>query len=38
MIHDQNKPPLDKINPISPSNPRRQGYLDAALQFLRGEK
>ena len=38
IIHEQFKPPLDKINPISPTNRGRQGYLDAARRFLRGEQ
>ena len=33
VIHDQHKPPLDKIRPISPQNPRRQEYLDAAKRL-----
>jgi len=30
LLHDEYKPPLDKIRPISPQNPRRDEYLDAA--------
>jgi len=30
IIHDLHQPPLDKQNPISPKNPKRQQYLDAA--------
>jgi RHS repeat-associated protein len=30
MLHNQHKPPLNKVNPVSPRNPRRQDYLDAA--------
>ena len=33
LLHDQHQPPLDKINPISPKNPRRQEYLDAAQRL-----
>ena len=36
MLHDQFNPPLDKINPISPTNPNRGSYLDAADDFLGG--
>jgi len=28
-------PPLNKINPISPTNPNRDAYLDAAFDFLK---
>ena len=31
IIHERYNPPMDKINAISPGNPRRQDYLDAAL-------
>jgi len=34
MLHDQYQPPLNKIRPISPRNPQRQSYLDAARRFL----
>jgi hypothetical protein len=34
MLHDQYKPPLNAINPISPLNPRLQEYMDAARSFL----
>ncbi len=34
MLHDQHKPPLDRINPISPRNPRMQSYIDSARSFL----
>jgi len=34
MLHDQHNPPLNAINPISPSNPRLQEYMDAARNFL----
>jgi hypothetical protein len=35
MVHDQYKPRLNKINPISPKNPRRGAYMAAARAFLR---
>ncbi|MGO4574358.1 hypothetical protein [Microvirga sp. 2TAF3] len=34
MLHDQYQPPLNVINPISPTNPRRDEYMDAARRFL----
>jgi len=34
MLHDQYDPPLNKINPISPRNPRLNEYMDAARRFL----
>jgi hypothetical protein len=34
MLHDLHKPPLDYIKPISPTNPRRNIYLEAARIFL----
>jgi len=36
LLHEQHNPPLNRINPISPRNPRRQEYLDAAEELLRG--
>jgi hypothetical protein len=36
MLHDQFSPPLDKINPISPTNPNRGAYMDAADSFVGG--
>lgn len=33
IIHDIHQAPLDKINPISPKNPKRQQYLDVAKRF-----
>jgi hypothetical protein len=33
VIHDQHNPALDKVRPISPTNPRRQEYLDAAKRL-----
>jgi hypothetical protein len=35
FLHDTYNPPLNKINPISPRNPDRRIYLDAAEEFLR---
>jgi hypothetical protein len=29
IIHDKHKPPLNKVNPISPSNKRRGAYMKA---------
>lgn len=36
VIHDLHKPPLNKQNPISPRNPQRQKYLDAARKLDKG--
>ncbi|WP_242396381.1 hypothetical protein [Anaeromyxobacter oryzisoli] len=33
VIHDQYDPRLDRIEPISPRNPRRKEYLDAATRL-----
>jgi hypothetical protein len=33
VIHEMYRPPLNKIEPISPRNPRRQEYLDAAAKL-----
>jgi RHS repeat-associated protein len=33
IIHDRYQPPLDKINPIDPTNPRREDYLEAGKQL-----
>jgi RHS repeat-associated protein len=33
VLHDQHKPPLNKIQPISPRNPKRSDYLDAAKKL-----
>ena len=30
LLHDEYKPPLDRVRPISPQNPRQDEYLDAA--------
>ena len=34
VLHDTYNPPLNKIRPISPDNPNRQKYMDAAKNFL----
>jgi hypothetical protein len=34
MLYDQYHPPLNRIQPINPLNPRRQIYLDAAHQAM----
>ncbi len=34
IVHDELKPPLDKIEPISPNNPRKPTYIKAAEDFL----
>ena len=31
IIHDQFNPPLNRVRPISPSNPRREDYLNSAF-------
>lgn len=36
LLHDQFVPPLNKINPVSPRNPRRGGYIRSAEDFLGG--
>jgi hypothetical protein len=33
MLYEQYRPSLNRIRPISPRNPRRQEYLDAAWRF-----
>ena len=35
-LHDTYNPPLNRIRPISPINPNRGRFLDAAQQFLQG--
>ncbi len=35
FLHDMHNPPLNKVRPISPKNPRRQKYIDAAEEFLK---
>jgi hypothetical protein len=34
LVHDACSPALNRINPISPTNPIRGVYLDAAELFL----
>jgi hypothetical protein len=34
MLHDEHNPLLNKINPISPKNPRLEEYMNAASNFL----
>ncbi|MCC7568261.1 MAG: RHS repeat-associated core domain-containing protein [Candidatus Methanofastidiosa archaeon] len=34
LLHDAYNPPLNKIRPISPRNPNRPMYLDAAKEYL----
>jgi RHS repeat-associated protein len=34
MIHDLFNPPLNYVRPISPTNPNRPAYMDAAQQYL----
>lgn len=34
LVHDAYSPALNRINPISPTNPNRGVYLDAAERFL----
>jgi len=36
MDHNKYNPPLNKIRPISPMNPNRQRYMDAAEEFMNG--
>jgi hypothetical protein len=33
IIHDEYDPPLDKINPISPTNPKREEYIKAGSKL-----
>jgi hypothetical protein len=35
LLHDIYQPPLNKVRPISPKNPKLQEYLDAARNFLK---
>jgi hypothetical protein len=37
MLHELYYPPLDKVNGISPSNPNRPTYMEAAEQFLENQ-
>jgi hypothetical protein len=34
MLHEEHNPPLDKIQPISPKNPRLPDYMNSAKEFL----
>jgi RHS repeat-associated protein len=34
IVHDLYNPPLNKISPISPSNPHGQSYIDAGNDFI----
>ena len=36
ILHDTHRPALNRINPISPRNPRFEEYMDAAKWFLEG--
>ena len=36
LLHETYRPPFNKINPISPVNPNRSAYLEAAQEFLQG--
>jgi RHS repeat-associated protein len=38
FVHEQYNPPLNRINPISPSNPNRPGYMNAAQQYLNSQQ
>ncbi len=38
LLHDEYNPPLDKIRPISPKNPRREEYLKAAREHIGSKK
>lgn len=33
LLHDEHQPPLNKIRPIDPNNPRREEYLDAGRKM-----
>ena len=35
MVHDEYKPALNKIRPISPTNKRLDEYMDAARDYLK---
>jgi RHS repeat-associated protein len=37
LLHQTHQPPLNKIRPISPQNPRLDDYLGAAKRFLEGQ-
>jgi hypothetical protein len=34
LLHDNYQPPLNRIRPISPNNPKLPNYQDAAKSFL----
>jgi hypothetical protein len=36
-LHNLHAPPLNKIRPISPLNPKGPGYMRAALKFLENQ-
>ena len=36
ILHETYNPPLNRINPVSPRNPRGQGYRNAAGNYLNG--
>lgn len=36
LLHDTYNPPLNKIRPINPSNPKLPIYRDAADNYLNG--
>jgi hypothetical protein len=38
FVHEQYRPPLNKINPISLSNPNRWNYIYSAEQFVQNLK
>jgi uncharacterized protein with von Willebrand factor type A (vWA) domain len=38
ILHDTHHPPLNKIRPIDPKNPRYDEYMEAAKRFLEREK
>jgi RHS repeat-associated protein len=38
MLYNQYNPPLNLINPISPSNPNLNNYMDAASMYLQSTK
>jgi hypothetical protein len=37
LLHEMNKPILDKIREISPNNPNKPKYIRAAIAYLRKE-
>lgn len=38
IVHDEHNPPLNKIRPISPKNPRREDYLEAGRRLVEKQK